>query len=80
MWDYYKAIKVKLLSKKRISQIRPISLISHCLTDEITSLCHYLQDERNALMLACENGQTEIVKCLIDAKAQLNLQTKASID
>ena len=31
-------------------------------------------------MLACQNGHTEVVKSLIDAKAQLDLHQKASID
>ena len=30
-------------------------------------------------MMASANGHTNIVKCLIDAKAQLDLQTNASI-
>ena len=30
-------------------------------------------------MLASENGYTETVKCLIDAKTQLDLQANASI-
>ena len=33
----------------------------------------------SALMLASKNGHTETVKCLIGAKAQLDLQTNASI-
>ena len=31
-------------------------------------------------MFASKNGHTDIVKCLVDAKAQLDLQQKASID
>ena len=30
-------------------------------------------------MIASQNGHTETVKCLIDAKAQLDLQSNASI-
>ena len=30
-------------------------------------------------MVASKNGDTEIVKCLIDAKAHLDLQSNASI-
>ena len=30
-------------------------------------------------MLASQNGHTKTVKCLIDAKVQLDLQTNASI-
>ena len=39
----------------------------------------FFKDGRSALMLASENGHTDTVKCLIDAKAQLDLQTNASI-
>ena len=35
-----------------------------------------LQDGESALMLASENGHTEIVKYLLDSKASLDLQTK----
>ena len=31
-------------------------------------------------MFASHNGHTDTVKCLVDAKAQLDLQQKASID
>ena len=31
-------------------------------------------------MFASKNRHTDIVKCLVDAKAQLDLQQKASID
>ena len=31
-------------------------------------------------MLASENGHTDTVKCLVDAKAQLDLQSYASIN
>ena len=31
-------------------------------------------------MFASQNGHTDTVKCLVDAKAQLDLQQKASID
>ena len=33
-----------------------------------------------ALMYASKNGDTEIVKCLIDAKASPDMQAKASIN
>ena len=40
-------------------------------------LCYYiLQDGRTALMFASERGESEIVKCMIDAKANLDLQSK----
>ena len=39
----------------------------------------YFKNGCSALMLASENGHTDTVKCLIDAKAQLDLQTNASI-
>ena len=39
----------------------------------------FLKDGSSALMLASQNGHTETVKCLLDAKAQLDLQTNASI-
>ena len=39
----------------------------------------YFKDGGSALMIASQNGYTDTVKCLIDAKAQLDLQTNASI-
>ena len=38
----------------------------------------YFQDGRNALMLASENGRTEVVKCLIEANSAMDLQSKVS--
>ena len=38
----------------------------------------YFQDGRSALMLASENGHTEVVKCLIEANSSVNLQSKVS--
>ena len=38
----------------------------------------YLQDEWSALMLASENGHTDVVKCLIEANSSVNLQTNVS--
>ena len=38
-----------------------------------------LQDESTALMIASKRGNTEIVKCLIDGKAAVDMQQKASI-
>ena len=37
-----------------------------------------LQDGRTALMLASQNGHTEVVKCLIEAKASPDLQAKVN--
>ena len=34
----------------------------------------YFQDGRNALMLASQNGRTEVVKCLIEANSAMDLQ------
>ena len=42
------------------------------------SLLFVLQDGRTALMLASQNGHTEIVKYLIQAKASPDLQLKVS--
>ena len=38
-----------------------------------------LQDESTALMIASKRGNTETVKCLIDGKASVDMQQKASI-
>ena len=38
----------------------------------------YLPGERSALMLASENGHTQVVKCLIEAKSTANLQTNVN--
>ena len=53
--------------------------VEFILIDESTSLCRYLQEGESALMLASQEGYTEIVKCLINAKAKIDLQSKASI-
>ena len=37
-----------------------------------------LQNDKSALMLALENGYTEIVKHLVEAKASLDLQSEVS--
>ena len=37
-----------------------------------------LQNDESALMLASENGHTEIVKHLVEAKASLDLQSEVS--
>ena len=47
---------------------------------EINFCVLFLQNELTALMLASENGHTQTVKYLVDAKAQLDLQKRASID
>ena len=38
-----------------------------------------LQDGMTALMYASKNGDTDMVKCLIAAKASVDMQQKASI-
>ena len=38
-----------------------------------------LQDGETALMIASQKGHTETVKCLIDGKASVDMQQKASI-
>ena len=38
----------------------------------------YLPGERSARMLASENGRTEVVKCLIEAKSTVNFQTNVN--
>ena len=40
----------------------------------------YLQDGESALMLASENGHTEVVKCLIEANSAVDLQSKVSCE
>ena len=40
----------------------------------------YLQNGRSALMLASENGHTEVVKCLIEANSAVDLQSKVSCE
>ena len=42
------------------------------------TLALLLQDGKSALMLASQNGHTEIVKHLVEAKASLDLQTRVS--
>ena len=49
-------------------------IIRHNMTKLMLHLS--LQDGGSALMLASENGHTEIVKNLLDSKASLDLQTK----
>ena len=38
----------------------------------------YLQNGWSALMLASDNGHTEVVKCLIEANSSVNLQANVS--
>ena len=40
----------------------------------------YLQDGVSALMLASQNGHTEVVKCLIEANSAVDHQSKVSCE
>ena len=40
----------------------------------------YLQDGVNALMVASQNGHTEVVKCLIEANSAVDLQSNVSCE
>ena len=49
-------------------------MIRHNMTKLMLPLS--LQDGKSALMLASENGHTEIVKYLVDSKSSLDLQSQ----
>ena len=40
----------------------------------------YLQNGCSALMLASQNGHTEVVKCLIEANSAVDLQSNVSCE
>ena len=45
----------------------------------VYSLLSIIQDGRTALMKASDNGHTEVVKVLVEAKAELNITDQVNL-